>query len=92
MPLKKGIMTAGAWLNKRSTLENTGSLQVVSWHDDGTTQMYGCKCSFEKQWALNKNIYQIYCMYAIYDCNCSSKSYPVYILYIYIYIYWIIVG
>ena len=32
---------------KHSTLENTWSLQVASWNNDGTTQMYGCKCSFE---------------------------------------------
>ena len=42
------------------------------------TQMYGCKCSFEKQYALNRNIYQIQCIHAIYGCNCSSKKYRIY--------------
>ena len=32
---------------KRNILGNTWSLQVVSWNNDGTTQMYRCKCSFE---------------------------------------------
>ena len=32
---------------KHSTLENTRSLQVTSWINDGTTQIYGCKWSFE---------------------------------------------
>ena len=32
---------------KHSTLENTRSLQVTSWEIEGTTQMYGCKCSFK---------------------------------------------
>ena len=32
---------------KDSILENTRSLQMASWNKDGTTQMYGCKCSFE---------------------------------------------
>ena len=73
-------MTAGASLKKRSILENTESLQMVSWHNDGTTQMYGWKCSFEKQCALNKSIYQMHCVYAIYDCDCSSKNYPIYLV------------
>ena len=32
---------------KHNTLENTRSLQAAPWNNDGTTQMYGCKCSFE---------------------------------------------
>ena len=40
------MMTLGACLKKHSTLENTRSLQMPSWNDDGVTQMYGCKCSF----------------------------------------------
>ena len=34
-------------LKKHSTLENTRSLHVASWDNDGTIQIYGCKCSFE---------------------------------------------
>ena len=30
-----------------STLEKTRSLQVACWNNDGTSQIYGCKCSFE---------------------------------------------
>ena len=33
-------------LPKRNTLENTKSLQVAHWNNDGTTQLYGCKCFF----------------------------------------------
>ena len=32
---------------KHSKLENTRSLGKTSWNNDGTTQIYGCKCSFE---------------------------------------------
>ena len=32
---------------KHYTLENTKSLQVISWNDDGNNQIHGCKCSFE---------------------------------------------
>ena len=32
---------------KDSTLENAKSLQVASWNNDVTTQIYSCKCSFE---------------------------------------------
>ena len=32
---------------KHSALENATSLQVASWNNDGTTQIYGNKCSFE---------------------------------------------
>ena len=32
---------------KHSTLKNTRSLQVASWNNDGTTQMYSCKSYFE---------------------------------------------
>ena len=32
---------------KESTLENIRSLQVATWNNDGTIQMYGCKFSFE---------------------------------------------
>ena len=32
---------------KHSTLEDTRSLQEASWNNDGTTEMYGCMCSFE---------------------------------------------
>ena len=32
---------------KHSTLENIRSLQVASWNNKGTTQVHGCKCSFE---------------------------------------------
>ena len=56
-------MTTGACLKKHSTLENSGSLQVTCWSNDDTTNMYGCKM-FEKQYALNGNIYQIRCRYA----------------------------
>ena len=31
---------------KHNTFENTRSLEVGSWND-GTTQIYVCKCSFE---------------------------------------------
>ena len=31
---------------KHSTFENTKSLQVTFWNNDGTIQMYGCKYSF----------------------------------------------
>ena len=34
-------------LKKHSTLENTRSLQMVSWNNEGTTRIYGCKCFFE---------------------------------------------
>ena len=42
---EKVLVTAGACL-KKSTLENTRSLQLASCNNDGITQMYGCKCSF----------------------------------------------
>ena len=71
------MMTAGACL-KNGPLENTRSLKVASRNDDGTTQMHGCKCSFEKQYALNRNIYQIHRIYAVYGCNGSSKKYGMY--------------
>ena len=32
---------------KHYTLENTKSLQVISWNNDGNNQIHGCKCSFE---------------------------------------------
>ena len=32
---------------KHSTTENNRSLQKAFWNNDGTTQMYGCKFSFE---------------------------------------------
>ena len=41
VPMKKE-MTASACLK-----ENTRLLQVASWNNDGTTQMYGCECYFE---------------------------------------------
>ena len=69
--MKKGT-TASACLKKQSTLENTRSLQVASSKNDGTTQMYGCKCSFEIKIHL-KLICQIHLIYAIYGCKCSSK-------------------
>ena len=70
-------MTTGACLKKHSTLEDSGSLQVTCWSNDDTTNMYGCKM-FEKQYALNGNIYQIRSIYAIYGCNSSSKKYRIY--------------
>ena len=76
--LKKGMMTAGTCLKKHSTRENTALLQVASWKNDGTTEMYGSNNTFEKQYVLNGNIYQIHCTYAIYGCNCSSKKYRIY--------------
>ena len=66
-PLKKG-MTASTCSKKHSTLENTRSLQVVSWKNDGNAQMYSCKCSFELTIRLNWNICQIHCMYSIHGC------------------------
>ena len=39
---------------KHSALENPRSLQAASWNNDGTTQMYGCKCSFEITIPLKK--------------------------------------
>ena len=41
---------------KHSTLENTRSTQVASWNNGGTIQMYGYKCSYELQYALNRKI------------------------------------
>ena len=57
-----------------STLESTRSMQVSFWNNNGTTQMYGCKCSFEIKSALNRNICQIHLIYAIYGFKCSSKK------------------
>ena len=48
---------------KHSTLGNTRSLQVASWSNDGTAQIYGCKWSFEIKICLNGNICQIHCKY-----------------------------
>ena len=50
---------------KHSTHENTRSLQVASWNNDGTIQIYGCKCSFEiticlKQKYLSHTLYIIH--------------------------------
>ena len=62
--------------DKHNTLENTRSLQVASRNNDGTTHMYGCKCSFKiamhrKQ--NRKHIYQIHCICTIHGCKCSCK-------------------
>ena len=38
------MMTAGTCFKKE--------IQVASWNNDGTTQINGCKCSFEKHYAL----------------------------------------
>ena len=46
---------------------------MVSWKNDGTIQMYGCKCSFEIK-IRRKQICQIHLIYAIYGCNYSSKK------------------
>ena len=40
-----------------STTENTRSLRVAFWKNDGTTQMYGCKCSFEKEISIKYSVY-----------------------------------
>ena len=53
--LKKG-MTASACLKETQSLENTCLLQMTSWNNDGTTQMYGSKCSFEITIHLNVGI------------------------------------
>ena len=58
IPLEKG-MTISVCFKENNTLENTkliiakvtantqSSLQKDPWNNDGTTQIYGCKCSFE---------------------------------------------
>ena len=52
---------------KHSTGENTRSLRVAYWNNDGTTQMYGCKNFFEITNALNINICKIlYYLYIAY--------------------------
>ena len=43
----KKRMTTSACLKETQYLENSTSLQVGSWNNDGTTQMYGCKYYFE---------------------------------------------
>ena len=44
--LKKGLAASPSSKN-HSTLENSMLLQVGSWNNNGATQIYGCKCSFE---------------------------------------------
>ena len=46
---------------------------MASWNNRGTTQIYGCKCSFEIKIHV-KQICQIHLIYAIYGCKCSSKK------------------
>ena len=43
---KKRRLQVLIW-KKDSTHENTRSLQMTSWTNDGTTQIYCCMCSFE---------------------------------------------
>ena len=49
---------------KSSNFEYTRSLHVASWNNGGTTQMYGCKCSFE-----------IHCINTVHGSKCSCKKY-----------------
>ena len=52
---RKRAITQYPWqYYKDSTLENTRSLQVASWKNGGTTQIYGCMCSFEVTIRLKK--------------------------------------
>ena len=43
LALKKGMTASACFKETQYTI----SLQVASWNNDSTTQMYGCKCSFE---------------------------------------------
>ena len=47
-------MTASAFSEKHSPLENSRSQQKASWNNDGNTQMYDCKFYFE-----NNNMPQV---------------------------------
>ena len=62
---------ASAISKKYSTLENTRSLQVTSWNNDGTTQMFRCKCSFELTIGLKQKCLSI-TLYVHNCCRCCS--------------------
>ena len=66
-------MTASACLKKHSTVENTRSLQMASWKNDGTAQMNGCNFSFEIKIRL-KEICQIHLASALPRDNLQGKN------------------
>ena len=75
--LKKELAASPS--KKHSTLENIKLLLVASWNNDGVTQIFGCKCSFEittclKQKYLPNTLYHIH---AIHGSKCSFKKYSI---------------
>ena len=59
---------------KDSILENTWTLQVASWNNGGTTQMYGCMCFFE----VTRRLKYKYLLNTLYihnhGCKCCSEK------------------
>ena len=74
------MMTASA------CLKNTVLLKILdhcNWHPE-TMMVSALKCMalqvvLWKQYRLNRNIYQIHCIYATYGSKCSSKKYRIHI-------------
>ena len=50
---------------KDSTLENTRSLQMASWNNDGTTQIMTASAPLKIQHALNRNICQVHTKFMV---------------------------
>ena len=50
---------------KDSTLENTRSLQMASWNNDGTTQIMAASAPLKLQYALNRNICQVHTKFMV---------------------------